>query len=70
LSEVEQRELLTMRQLMKRRIAEIKSAQALARNLFVKNVNNIQLTNYQLRLLKEGNVVINVLEELIHSDAE
>jgi len=55
---------------MKRRIAEIKSAQALARNLFVKNVNNIQLTNYQLRLLKEGNVVINVLEELIHSDAE
>lgn len=70
MSEVEQRELLTMRQLMKRRIAEIKSAQALARNLFVKNVNNIQLTNYQLRLLKEGNVVINVLEELIHSDAE
>jgi len=59
-----------MRQLMKRRIAEIKSAQALARNLFVKNVNNIQLTNYQLRLLKEGNIVINVLEEFIHSDAE
>ena len=70
MSEVEQRELLTMRQLMKRRIAEIKSAQALARNLFVKNVNNIQLTNYQLRLLKEGNIVINVLEEFIHSDAE